>query len=49
MKWYIQHAGSVVFTKLPAWVYFFESVIDGKGQLIDLCGAKIVKYFGLSK
>jgi len=23
-KWYIQHTGSVVFTKLPAWVYFFE-------------------------
>ena len=24
VKWYIQHAGSVVFTRLPAWVYFFE-------------------------
>ena len=24
VKWYIQHAGSVVFTNLPAWVYFFE-------------------------
>ena len=24
VKWYIQHAGSVVFTMLPAWVYFFE-------------------------
>ena len=24
VKWHIQHAGSVVFTKLPAWVYFFE-------------------------
>ena len=22
-KWYIRHAGSVVFTTLPAWVYFF--------------------------
>ena len=25
-KWYIKHAGSVVFTILPAWVYFFENV-----------------------
>ena len=24
VKWYIQHAGSIVFTRLPAWVYFFE-------------------------
>ena len=24
VKWYIQHAGSAVFTRLPAWVYFFE-------------------------
>ena len=24
IKWYIQHAESVVFTGLPAWVYFFE-------------------------
>ena len=24
VKWYIQHAGSAVFTKLPAWMYFFE-------------------------
>ena len=24
VKWYIQYAGSVVFTGLPAWVYFFE-------------------------
>ena len=24
VKWYIQHAGSIVFTRLPAWVCFFE-------------------------
>ena len=24
VKWYIQHAGSAVFTRLPAWVIFFE-------------------------
>lgn len=24
VKWYIEHAGSVVFTVLPAWVYFLE-------------------------
>ena len=24
VKWYIQHAGSAVFTRLPAWGYFFE-------------------------
>ena len=24
VKWYIQHAESVVFTGLPAWVYFFD-------------------------
>ena len=24
VKWFLQHAGSVVFTMLPAWVYFFE-------------------------
>ena len=24
VKWYIQHAGSIVFTRLTAWVYFFE-------------------------
>lgn len=24
VKWYIQHAGSIVFTRLPAWVYFLK-------------------------
>ena len=24
VKWYVQHAGSAVYTGLPTWVYFFE-------------------------
>ena len=30
VKWYIQHAGSAVFTRLPAWVYFFLKKVSSR-------------------
>ena len=43
VKWYIQHAGCVVFTDYPAWVYFFEKKFSCAEDCAESCAEECAK------